>query len=84
LHLRHAVDGGDNEERRLPAAGHHVDIGRVQIGVAVHRRNGIGTNRGGRQINHSFARGQYLGAVGHMRAGKIPLPPKPMLGLGIS
>jgi hypothetical protein len=26
-----AVDGGDDRDRRLPAAGDHVDVGRVQV-----------------------------------------------------
>jgi hypothetical protein len=36
--FRHRADGRDHRDRRLPAAGHHVDVGRIEVLVHVDRR----------------------------------------------
>ncbi len=45
-------DGRDDGHGGLSAAGHHIDVGRVQIVFQVHHGHGVRANGGRRQVNH--------------------------------
>ena len=48
-------DRGDDRDRRLAAAGDHVDVGRVEMGVAIDHRDDIGADGRRRQVDHHLA-----------------------------
>src|SRR3546814_4661349 len=51
----------DDRDRRLPAASHHIDVRRIEVRVAVHRRDRIRTDRRRGQVDHALAmRDQHL------------------------
>jgi len=68
MHLGDPVDRRDDRDRRLPAARHHVDVGRIEVGAAVDRRDRIGPDRRRRQVDHPLAGGEHQLAVALVRA----------------
>ena len=50
-HRRHPADGGHHRDRRLAAAGDHVQVGRVQLGVQVDGRDDGRADGGRRQVD---------------------------------
>ncbi|MNX97739.1 hypothetical protein D3C86_1301150 [compost metagenome] len=55
MHLGDTIDRRDDGDGRLPAAGHHVDVGRIQMRLAVDRRDHIGADRRRGQVDHPLA-----------------------------
>ena len=49
--LGHCRDGVDDGDGRLPGAGHHVDVHRVEVGIDVGARHHEGPDRSGREVD---------------------------------
>src|SRR5438105_6359283 len=47
--------GGDDRNRRLPTAGHHVDVALIEVFFEVHCRDDVGPDCGRRQVDEPFA-----------------------------
>jgi hypothetical protein len=50
---RHAADRGHDGNGRLAAASDHVDVRRIQVGVAVDARDHVGSDGGRREVDHA-------------------------------
>jgi hypothetical protein len=68
LDLGDTVDRMNDWDRGLPAAGHHVDVGRIEVGLAIDRRDRVGADCRRREVDHPLARGQNQLAVALVRA----------------
>ncbi len=60
----------DHRDGRLAAAGHHIDVRRVEIGVHVDRRYGEGADRGRGQVDNLDAVGAQRLVVDLVRIGR--------------
>jgi len=61
---RDPVDGGDDGNRGLPAAGHHVHVGGLEVGVEVDRGHRVRADRRRGQVDELLAvGGECLGVL---------------------
>ncbi len=69
-HPGDAVDGGDDGNGRLAAAGHHVDVAGGELGVEIDHRHHIGADRRRGQVDQGDAgKRLQLGVVRLVRLG---------------
>jgi hypothetical protein len=66
--LDDAIDRVNDRDRRLPAARHHVDVGRIEMVEPVDRRNRVRADGGGGEVHHALAMRLQHGVVLVMRA----------------
>jgi hypothetical protein len=59
-----------HRDRRLAAAGHHIDVLGIKIGLPVHRRNGQRADRGRSQVDDALAVAGQNFVVMLMRIGR--------------
>ena len=73
--IGHGLDAGHRchqRDRRLPAAGHHVDVHRAafEVGRQVDRRHAVGADGGRGEVDHQHAQLIELAAVFGMHVGR--------------
>ena len=55
MNRRHAVDGGNDWNRRLSPTCHHIDVGAIQVGIAVDRGYRVRANRSGGKVYYPLS-----------------------------
>ena len=66
----HARNRRHHRDGRLPAAGHHIDVLLVNVGLQIHHRDAVRADRCGRQVDQTDPRfyGAQRGVIFHVRA----------------